>query len=82
MYDSSLWIEPGGLISYSSIDTESYRCAAWMVGKIVKGTKTADIPVEQPTRFELVINLKTAKQISVTIPPNFLARADRVIRKG
>jgi len=80
MYDSSLWIEAGGLISYSSNHAESYRRAAWMVDKILKGTKPADIPVEQPTRFELVINLKTAKQFSITIPPNFLARAERVIR--
>jgi putative ABC transport system substrate-binding protein len=80
MYDSSLWIEPGGLMSYSSNDAESYKRAAWMVDKILKGTKPADIPVEQPTRFELSINLKTAKQISVIIPPNFLARADRVMR--
>ena len=80
MYDSSLWIEPGGLISYSSSDAESYRRAAWIVDKILKGTKPADIPVEQPTKFELVINLKTAKQIKLTIPPNVLARADKVIR--
>ena len=63
MYESSLWIEPGGLISYSSSDAESYRRAAWIVDKILKGTKPADIPVEQPTKFELVINLKTAKKI-------------------
>jgi len=80
MYDSSLWIEPGGLISYSTNDAESYRRAAWMVDKILKGTKPANIPVEQPTKFELVINLKTAKQIGLTIPPNVLVRADRVIR--
>jgi putative ABC transport system substrate-binding protein len=80
MYDSSLWIEPGGLISYSTNDVESYRRAAWMVDKILKGTKPADIPVEQPTKFEFVINLKTAKQIGLTIPPNVLARADKVIR--
>ena len=80
MYESSLWIEPGGLISYSSSDAESYRRAAWIVDKILKGTKPADIPVEQPTKFELVINLRTAKQIGLTIPPNVLARADRVIK--
>jgi putative tryptophan/tyrosine transport system substrate-binding protein len=80
MYDSSLWIEPGGLISYSSIDTESYRRAAVFVDKILKGAKPADLPVEQPTKFEFVINLKTAKQIGLTIPPKVLARADRVIR--
>jgi putative tryptophan/tyrosine transport system substrate-binding protein len=62
-YESSLWIEPGGLISYSSNDAESYRRAATYVDKILKGAKPADLPVEQPTKFELVINLKTAKQI-------------------
>ena len=80
MYDSSLWIEPGGLISYSSNDAESYRRAAWIVDKILKGTKPADIPVEQPTKFELVINLKTAKALNLTIPQSVLFRADRVIR--
>ena len=80
MYDSSLWIEPGGLISYSTNDAESYRRASWMVDKILKGTKPADIPVEQPTKFELVINLKTAKQIGLTIPQSVLFRADRVIK--
>lgn len=80
MYESSLWIEPGGLISYSSSDAESYRRAAMIVDKILKGTKPADIPVEQPTKFELVINLKTAKEIGLTIPQRVLGRADRVIR--
>ena len=80
MYESSLWIEPGGLISYSSSDAESYRRAAWIVDKILKGTKPADIPVEQPTKFELVINLKTAKALNLTIPQSVLFRADRVIR--
>jgi putative ABC transport system substrate-binding protein len=80
MYDSSLWIEPGGLISYSSNDAESYRRAAWIVDRILKGTKPADIPVEQPTKFELVINLKTAKALNVTIPQSVLFRADRVIK--
>ena len=80
MYESSLWIEPGGLISYSSNDAESYRRAAWIVDKILKGTKPADIPVEQPTKFELVINLKTAKALNLTIPQSVLFRADRVIK--
>jgi putative ABC transport system substrate-binding protein len=80
MYESSFWIEPGGLISYSSNDAESYRRAAWMVDKILKGTKPAEIPVEQSTKFELVINLKTAKQIGLTIPPNVLVRTEKVIK--
>jgi putative ABC transport system substrate-binding protein len=80
MSDASDWVEAGGLLSYAASEGDSFRRAATYVYKILKGTKPADLPVEQPTKFEFVINLKTAQQIGVTIPPNVLARADRVIR--
>jgi putative ABC transport system substrate-binding protein len=80
MFDGSSYVEAGGLISYSANDAETFKRAAYYVEKILKGAKPADLPIEQPTKFELVINLKTAKQIGLTIPPNVLARADRVIK--
>jgi putative ABC transport system substrate-binding protein len=80
MYEQSEYVESGGLMSYSSNDAESFKRAAVYVDKILKGTKPADLPVEQPTKFEFVINLKTAKQIGVTIPQSLLFRADKVIK--
>ncbi len=67
-------------MSYGADETESYKRVAVMIDKILKGTKPADIPVEQPMRFEFVINLKAAKQIGFTVPPEIFARANRIIR--
>jgi putative ABC transport system substrate-binding protein len=80
IYARADFTDSGGLIAYGATQPEAYKRVAVIVDKILKGAKPADLPVEQPTKFELVINLKTAKQIGLTIPPNVLARADRVIR--
>jgi putative ABC transport system substrate-binding protein len=80
IYPRGDFVDSGGLMSYGADPTESFKRVASMVDKILKGTKPADLPVEQPKKFEFIINLKAAKQIGLTIPPNVLARADRRIR--
>jgi len=80
MYHNEDFIEAGGLMSYAPSLLDLYRRAATYVDKILRGAKPAELPVEQPTEFDFLINLRTAKQIGLTIPPNVLARADRVIK--
>lgn len=80
MYERIDYVLAGGLLSYASDDDEIYRRAAYFVDRILKGTKPVDLPVEQPKKFEFAINLKTAKQIGLTIPPEIVARANHLVR--
>lgn len=80
MQQSIDFVEAGGLMSYGADRAHSYQRVAYYVDRILKAAKPADLPVEQPTKFEFVINLKTAEQIGLTIPPDLLARATRIIR--
>jgi putative ABC transport system substrate-binding protein len=80
MYPNTRYVDAGGLMTYTYDRSENYRRAAEIVDKILKGTKPADIPVERPKKFDLVINLKAAKQIGFTVPPEVLARASRIIK--
>jgi len=80
MNEDSAYVEAGGLMSYATNDADQFRRAAYYVDRILKGTKPSDLPVEQPMKFELVINFKTAKQIGITIPQSLLFRADKVIK--
>jgi putative ABC transport system substrate-binding protein len=80
MSEGSVFVEAGSLVSYSSNEVDSFRRAAYYVDKILKGAKPADLPVQQSTKFEFVINLKAAKQIGLTLSPEFLARANQVIK--
>jgi putative ABC transport system substrate-binding protein len=80
MKNTKDFVDVGGLMSYAADQADIYRRVAYYVDRTLKGAKPADLPVEQPTKFELIINLKTAKQIGLTIPPNVLVRADKIIK--
>jgi putative ABC transport system substrate-binding protein len=80
MYPTRQFAEEGGLMAYGPLIADLYRRAAMYVDKILRGAKPGDIPIEQPTKFEFIVNLKTANQVGLTIPPSVLARADQVIR--
>jgi putative tryptophan/tyrosine transport system substrate-binding protein len=79
MFGNAVWAEAGGLLSYAPNFSEFYRCAAEQVSLILKGAKPAEMPVEQPTKFELVINMKTAKALGLTVPPLVILQADQII---
>jgi putative ABC transport system substrate-binding protein len=80
IYTREEFVDSGGLMSYGADQDEPFKRIAMMIDKLLKGAKPAELPVERPTKFDLVINLRTAKQIGLTIPPQVLARADRVIK--